>query len=110
MVLSEYDEAFQKRVCQKVEAFERFVNLNAIALGVLQVLALEIPQPVWKNFPGWFRTVPEHGYPSEQIVRLALKDLQMMIFSKSRPNLLLTKLLERKMNTSPEPDITTFAA
>ena len=35
----------------KVEAFERFVNLNAIAIGLLQVLALELPQQVWQHFP-----------------------------------------------------------
>lgn len=57
----------------KVEAFERFVNLNAIAIGLLQVLALELPQQIWQHFPLWLRTLPKHGYPSEQIVRLSFQ-------------------------------------
>jgi hypothetical protein len=72
---ADYDAAKQHQIQQKLEAFERFVNLNAIVLGVLQVLALELPQSVWNNFPRWFRTLPEHGYPTEQIVRLTLQHL-----------------------------------
>jgi hypothetical protein len=30
---------------------ERFVNLNTIALGVLQILAPEFPQAIWQGFP-----------------------------------------------------------
>ena len=46
----------------KIEAFDRFINLNTIALGVLQVLALDLPKQVWTAFPLWFRTLPKHGY------------------------------------------------
>jgi hypothetical protein len=87
----------QHQIQQKVEAFERFVNLNAIALGVLQILALELPQSVWSHFPLWFRTLPQHGYPSEQIVRLAIQHQHPMIFSRSRPTLLLPELLADKI-------------
>lgn len=78
---------------QKVEAFERFVNLNAIVLGVLQLLALELPQSVWGNFPRWFRTLPEHGYPTEQVVRVTLQHQQSMIFARSSSTLLLPQLI-----------------
>jgi hypothetical protein len=78
---------------KKLAAFERFVNLNAIALGVLQILALELPKSVWCYCPQWFRTLLEHGYLTEQIVRLATQHLQPLIFSKSRPTLLLPQLL-----------------
>jgi hypothetical protein len=88
----------QHQIQQKVEAFERFVNLNAIVLGVLQVLALELPQVVWKHFPRWFRTLPEHGYPSEQIVRLAIQHYSRCIFSRSNPTLLLEKILADKID------------
>ncbi|NJL56700.1 hypothetical protein HC928_17230, partial [bacterium] len=83
----------QHQIGQKVEAFERFVNLNGIALGILQILALELPQLIWNNFPRWFRTLPKHGYPTEQIVRITLQHQQAMIFSRSRPALLLPQLL-----------------
>jgi hypothetical protein len=51
-------------VTRKVEAFERFVNLHAIALGILQVLSLELADSIWQQFPRWFRTLPQHGYPT----------------------------------------------
>lgn len=98
--LANYTAAAQHQIQQKVEAFERFVNLNAIILGILQILALELPQTVWGNFPKWFRTLPKHGYPTEQIVRLTLQHQQSMIFSSSSPTLLLFQLLANKVKSS----------
>ena len=59
------------------------LNLNAIALGLLQVLALELPDVVWAHFPQWFRTLPNHGFPSEQIVRMVLQHLQPIVFRRN---------------------------
>jgi hypothetical protein len=69
---AKHSEDFRAQVATKVEAFERFINLNAIATRLLQVLALEMPQQVALSFSGWFRAVPQHGYPSEQSVRIAM--------------------------------------
>jgi hypothetical protein len=91
--LADFSPTQQRHIHRKVEAFERFVNLNAIALGVLQILALECPQTIWQAFPRWFRTHPEHGFPSEQIVRLTLQHQLPMILAKSKSTLLLAKLL-----------------
>jgi hypothetical protein len=91
--LADFSPTAQRQIQQKVEAFERFVNLNAIVLGVLQILALEFPQAIWQDFPRWFRTHPEHGYPSEQIVRLTLQHQLPKILAQSMPTLLLSKLL-----------------
>ncbi|MEL6780223.1 MAG: hypothetical protein AAFO06_23575, partial [Cyanobacteria bacterium J06597_16] len=60
------------------------------------------PDTVWMHFPRWFRTVPKHGFPSEQIVRMALQHLQPTVLSKRRPALLLAKLLAAK-SKCPEP-------
>jgi len=46
LFLTDYDPAQQHQIKQKVEAFERFVNLHAIILGVLQVLALTLPKSI----------------------------------------------------------------
>jgi DDE superfamily endonuclease len=100
MILAKHSEDFQVQVKAKVEAFERFVNLNAISIGLLQVIALEIPTTVWQNFPGWFRTCPQHGYPSEQIVRLSIQNQEYEDLSRSRPHLLLIKLLASKSECS----------
>ena len=100
LVLADFDADFQAGVATKVEAFERFVNLNAIALGLLQVLALEFPNVVWTHFPQWFRTLPKHGLPSEQIVRMALQHLHLIVLAKRKPTLLLAKLLAAKIKPS----------
>jgi hypothetical protein len=100
MILAKHSEDFQVQVKAKVEAFERFVNLNAISIGLLQVLALELPTTVWQNFSGWFRTCPQHGYPSEQIVRRSIQNQEYENLSRSRPHLLLIKLLASKSECS----------
>jgi hypothetical protein len=110
LVLSDFNTDFQIQVAIKVETFERFVNLNAIALGLLQVLALELPNVVWTHFPRWFRTLPKHGLPSEQIVRIALQHLQPVILAKRRPSLLLAKLLSAKLKPHETPQQTILAA
>jgi hypothetical protein len=107
--MADYHWLEQVQISRKVEAFERFVNLNAIALGLLQILALELPHQIWVQFPCWFRTLPKHGYPSERIVRLALQHQQEMILSKSRLALLLPKLLADKPQKSKVLDIPDFA-
>ncbi len=96
MTLADYPQAFHAQVHRKVEAFERFINLNAIVLGLLQVLALERPKTVWNHFPLWFRTVPKHGYPTERIVKLSIQRQLLFNLFKRTPSLLLTKLLDRK--------------
>ena len=76
--LVEYKVAFRQQVARKVEAFvrvaspkeKRFVNLHVIALAILQILSLELADSIWQQFPCWFRTLPHHGYPTEQVVRL----------------------------------------
>jgi hypothetical protein len=108
--LADYPDAIQHRILAKVEAFERFINLNAIALGLLQVLALEFPTQVWSQFPRWFRTLPKHGYPSERIAQLALQHHIEGLFPKSLPTLLLSKFIAAKRPPSPTLDSPDLAA
>ncbi|MEO1211840.1 MAG: transposase [Cyanobacteria bacterium J06638_20] len=108
--LPDYSEGGQARILAKVEAFERFINLNAIALGLLQVLALEFPTLVWFHCPRWFRTVPKHGYPSERITQLALQHHVEALFSKSPPPLLLAKFIAAKLHPFPRADVPDLAA
>ena len=110
LILSDYPEALQTHILAKVEAFERFVNLNAIALGLLQVLALELPKPIWAHFPRWFRTLPQHGYPSERIVQLSLQHQAQRIFAKSPHTLLLPKFLTAKLDALQSPDTPSLPA
>lgn len=98
--LAAYPTPFRQQVVRKVEAFERFVNLHAIALGILQVLSLELTDSIWQQFPRWFRTLPQHGYPTEQVVRLTLQHHAPMILARSKPALLLPKFLAGKATLS----------
>ncbi len=102
LALAHLDATVQTQVKRKVEAFERFLNLHAIALGILQILALESPQSIWTHLPRWFRTRPKHGYPSEQFVQLSLQHQWHTNLAESRRTLLLDQLLADKCSTSKE--------
>jgi hypothetical protein len=96
MNIQDYSDKDRVNIQDKIEAFERFVNLNALVLGILQILSLSMPLTIWQGFSGWFRTVPSSGYPSEQIVRLTLQQSAPSILAESPPSLLLTKFLQAK--------------
>ena len=57
---------------QAIGAIERFVNLGAIALGLLQYLALSMPTQIWQSYQGWLRTYPS-DIPSERVVQSVLQ-------------------------------------
>jgi len=110
LVLSDYSQDLQAQILAKVETFERFVTLNTLALGLLQVLSLELPQTIWAHFPRWFRTLPSHGFPSERITLLSLQHQVQAFFPQSPPSLLLPKLLPPKSYLFHNPDMLDFAA
>ncbi len=55
------------------EAIERFVNLGCIALGILQILALNNCSTIWKKYRGWLRTYSSE-VPSEETVRSIIQN------------------------------------
>jgi hypothetical protein len=89
-------EQYRAQVMRKIEAYERFVNISAIALGILQILSLKYPDHIWKRFPVWLRTLPKHGYPSENVVRLTLQHELHQAFLHNKDSLLLQEILEQK--------------
>ncbi|MFQ5745495.1 MAG: transposase [Acidobacteriota bacterium] len=97
-------EDYRRQVARKLEAYERFVNISAIALGILQVLAIRYPERIWHRFPLWLRTYPEHGWPSENVVRLTLHQELHRISVTSRRSLLLAKLLAQKKRVARGAD------
>lgn len=62
----------QQKVRQTYEAIERFVNVAAIALGILQYLSLTVPAAIWQDYHGWLRTYSSN-VPSEQVVRTVVQ-------------------------------------
>jgi len=97
-------EDYRRQVARKLEAYERFVNISAIALGILQLLALRYPERIWHRFPLWLRTYPEHGCPSENVVRLTLQHELHRISLTSRRGLLLAKILDQKQRAARGAD------
>jgi len=55
-------------------AIERFVNLSAIALGILQYLSISLTDKIWKIHKGtsWLRTYSSE-IPSEEVVQRVLQ-------------------------------------
>lgn len=98
--LGGFPEKVQIQLQQKMRAYERFVNVNLIALGLLQILGAEMPELIWKQFKGWFRTYPEHGMPSEQVSLLTLRQIWKERRGRSSPSLLLEQMREEKLGES----------
>ena len=90
----------QKQLIAKAtNAIEGFVNFGCIATGILQILALNHHEKIWRSYRGWLRTVTSY-VPSEEIVRSVLQEeflhnfrsfrnsaIYRIIMSKSRKNL-----------------------
>lgn len=89
-------EEFRKQVFRKIEAYERFVNISAMALGTLQLLSINFQSLIWERFPVWLRTLPKHECPSEHVVRLTLQHELHRIFLESNDSTLLAKILATK--------------
>lgn len=93
-------DEFRQKVFRKIESYERFVNITAIALGVLQLVAIQHHELIWDRFPVWLRTLPNHGCPSEHVVRLTLQHELHQIFLKNNDSPLLAKILAKKKTSS----------
>ena len=95
-------ETYRAQVFRKIEAYERFVNISAIALGSLQLLSIRFSGLIWQRFPVWLRTLPRHGCPTEHIVRLTVQHELHQSFLKNNDSTLLQKILATK-ETAPYP-------
>jgi len=67
-------EAQLKKLNQKLEAIERFINLAAIIVGILQYIAIHYTKQVWKlhHQTSWLRTYSSE-IPSEETVKRTLQ-------------------------------------
>jgi hypothetical protein len=89
-------ERYRKQVRRKIEAYERFANIAAIGLGMLQMLSLQYAEEVWANLPLWFRTLRKEKGPSEHIVRTTLQSEVTRISSTNNHASLLAKTLDTR--------------
>jgi hypothetical protein len=62
----------QERLSRTLTAIERFINLAAMAVGMLQYLSLTAREEIWTGEHGWLRTYSS-AYPSERVVQNVLR-------------------------------------
>ena len=71
--LSEISDSRQQRLIrQTTNAIEAFANFGCIATGILQIIALNFHQTIWRKYAGWLRTVTS-TIPSEEVVRSVIQ-------------------------------------
>ena len=71
--LSEISDLRRKRLIrQTTDAIEAFANFGCIATGILQIIALNFHQTIWRKYAGWLRTVTS-TIPSEEVVRSVIQ-------------------------------------
>jgi hypothetical protein len=103
--LSEFAKQRRDKIKATLAAYERFVTLNAIALGILQLISLEMSSAVWRHFPEWLRTMPLNGIASEQVVRCTLQSQAKGILLGEPDDLLLTKFRPQVGRRKPDPRV-----
>jgi hypothetical protein len=66
------DPKKQSLIQQTTNAIEAFAGIGCIATGILQVIALNFHQTIWRKYAGWLRTVTS-TIPSEEIVKTVIQ-------------------------------------
>jgi hypothetical protein len=76
------------------EAYERFVMLGAVSLGILQMTALKYTAPVWGQFDAYLRT-RSRTLPSERTVKHVIARLLITNIFILAPNAIIQEIKER---------------
>lgn len=74
--------------------YERFVMTGAIALGLLQLIALKFEQSVWGRFAGFLRT-KSRKLPSERTVKSVMEELLFWDFISFAPGAVMREIIQR---------------
>ena len=71
--LSEITDSRRKRLIQQAaDAIEAFTNFGCIAIGILQIIALNFHETIWRKYAGWLRTITS-TVPSEEVVKSVIQ-------------------------------------
>ena len=73
------DRKMQNRILSTIQAIEVFVNIGAIATGIINIVALTMPDIVWKHYTGFLRTKSSE-VPSVETVKNVLGNIMMWNF------------------------------
>ena len=94
-------DRYRRAVLRKVEAYERHVNLAAIAMGMLELLSLTVSPQLWNLGGLYFRTSPVSSRPTVHGVRLCLQGEVIRVFRKNERFPLLAKILSERDRGAP---------
>jgi len=75
-------------------AYERFVMLGAMALGLLQLIALKFEQSVWSRYTGYLRT-KSRKLPSERTVKYVMEELLSRDLIGFAPGAIMQEIIQR---------------
>jgi len=68
-------EKYRNDVRRKMNAYHVYMQVGVIAQGLVQCLAITLPEVVWANFGSWLRTIRNGVAPSEHTVAIALRNV-----------------------------------
>ena len=63
----------ERLIAQSTNAIEGFVNFGCIATGILQIIALNFHNTIWKSYRGWLRTITSF-IPTEETARSVIQE------------------------------------
>jgi hypothetical protein len=85
------------------EAYERFMILGAVSLGLLQMVALKYTDSVWIRFDAFLRT-RSRELPSERTVRHVIARMILSNFLSFAPNAIMREIRERYFGKISAPE------
>nr|WP_320015519.1 hypothetical protein [uncultured Desulfobacter sp.] len=82
----------QKRKIRRCfDAYERFVMIGSIALGLLQLIPLKYQNFVWREFQGFLRT-KSRSLPSERTVKYVIANLLIVDLFSFAPGAIIREI------------------
>ncbi len=100
--LHKTSDEYRCKVREKMHAYHVFINLAAIAQGLLNYLAIAKTDQVWSTFGGWMRTIRKDITPSEAVTSEALKKAHLEYIRSKEDPLSFKKFLSEKMECAIE--------
>lgn len=92
------DPTYRDQVRRKLHAYEVHIQLGLIAQGLLQHLAIQCREAVWKHFGSWLRTMRPDQAPSEAVVGLALQNTLPEFLAALPASHMLKKFIADKLD------------
>ncbi len=90
--------SYRDAVRRKLAAYHRHIQVGLVAQGILQCLAITVPDLVWSNFGSWLCTIRQGIPPSELVVMTALRYSLPEFLARSAPTAMFTKFLRDRLD------------